>query len=90
MGFISVCTCDRPDHITIAELARRAGGIQTYILLYEQLNAKAYPDHKECDFALRVEETAGVPVLILYSQKLQSSLGWIVCPKEFRTYFSKC
>lgn len=68
--------------ISIPNIISRIGGIQTYILIYEVLNGKAYPDHREEDFSVVIKDVGEDLFLILYSEKESRNLDWAFCPSR--------
>ena len=61
-------------YISVPTLVTRLGGIQTYILIYEILNGKAYPDHREEDFSVAIKDVGEDLFLILYSERESRNL----------------
>lgn len=63
-------------------LISHIGTCEYYDLLYNQLNARAYPDHKEEDFALQILRNGICTYIELVSLKRHRVIEWMLCEER--------
>lgn len=63
----------------LGKLASHIGQCKYFDLVYNRLNARAYIDHREEDFAVQIRTDGICTYIQLFSKKEQRVLEWILC-----------
>jgi hypothetical protein len=76
------------EEIDILSLISRIGTCECFDLVYNQLNARAYPDHREDDFALQIRKEGICTYIELVSRKECRVLEWMLCDEVLEAQIS--